>query len=257
MYKHVIVPFDGTRPAQGATMVGADLARLLGAELVVMTANGIDRPSSVRQVKERAMAMSDGTVTVWVEPTANEVDAMATMVDYRPSSLICMSSSARTGVRRAAYGSLAERLVRDLDAPLVIVGPRWAGASIADLRHLVVCVDETPKAETAVDLAAAWAAEIPLNATLLHVRSDAHAPPVDLDRLAGPLAERCDIVDRLTIESSDVVDGILEVVDGSMSPLVVLATGARVGLDRIRHGSVMASLISKCEVPVLVQRGPS
>jgi nucleotide-binding universal stress UspA family protein len=257
LYEHIIVPFDGTAPAQGATMVGADLARMLGAELVVMTANGMGRAASVGHVKEQAIAISDHSVTVWVEPNANEVEAIATMITFRPKSLICMSTSGRTGVRRAAYGSMPERLVRVVDAPLVLLGPRWTGASIADLRHLVVCVDATPKAEVSVALAAMWAAALPVNATLLHVRTDSSESRVDLDRLAVPLEGRCKIVDKVTVEKADVAQGILDVVKDSGRPLVVMATGARVGLDRMVHGSVMASLISKCDVPVLVQRGPS
>jgi MinD-like ATPase involved in chromosome partitioning or flagellar assembly len=257
LYEHIIVPFDGTSAAQGASMVGVDLARRMEAELVVMTASGMDGAASVRQLKARSMAMSDASVTIWQEPEVNEVKAISSMVGFRPNSLICMSTSARTGVRRAAYGSLAERLLRELDVPLVLVGPRWAGGSVADLSHLVICVDATPRADAAVALAATWAGALPLTATLVHVRTDIDAPRVDLDRLAEPLEPWCPLIEKLTVQNSDVVEGILEVVKDSISPLVVMAASVRGGLDRMVHGSVMASLIGKCEVPVLVRRAGS
>ncbi|MGZ4693089.1 MAG: universal stress protein [Acidimicrobiales bacterium] len=256
MYDHIIVPFDGTERAQRASLVGADLGHLLGAELVVMTADDIDREPAIRRVKQRAMDLSDETVTVWVEPMANEAKAVSTMIDFRPNSLICMATSGRTGVRRAAYGSLAERLLHDLDAPILLIGPRWAGASVVDLRHLVVCVDHTTTSEAAIPLAASWAEALPLDATLIHVCTDDDEPPVDLDRLALPLEQRCRIVDKVVVENHDAVAGILDVVQHSISPLVVMATSARGGIDRLLHGSVTASLVSRCEAPVLVQRGP-
>lgn len=255
MYDYVIVPFDGTERAQRASLVGADLGHMFGAELVVMTADDIDREPAIRRVKQRAMDLSDDTVTVWVEPTANEVRAVSTMIDHRPSSLICMATSGRTGVRRAAYGSLAERLLHDIEAPILLIGPRWAGASVVDLRHLVVCVDHTTTSEAAVPLAASWAEALPLDATLIHVCTEDDETPVDLDRLALPLEERCRIVDKVVVENRDPVAGILDVVAHSISPLVVMATSGRGGIDRMLHGSVAASLISRCAVPVLVRRG--
>lgn len=255
-YQHVIVPFDGTDRAQRATNVGAELAHMMGADLVVMTAHDAGDGESLRKVKDRAKAMSHAAATIWIEPQANEAKAVATMLSYRPHSLICMSTTARTGVLRAAYGSMAERLLHSIDAPLLLIGPRWAGASVTDLRHLVVCVDGSPTSEAAIPLAGAWADAMPLNVTMLHVRTGDAEPAVDLDRLAFPLEQRCEIVDKVVVDNPDVVKGILEVVDHSTSPFVVMATHARTGRDRIISGSVMASLIAKCEVPVLVQRGP-
>jgi nucleotide-binding universal stress UspA family protein len=255
MYEYVIVPFDGTKQAQQASLVAADLAHLMGAELVVMTAHGIDTADAIAKVKDRAMAMSDTSVTVWIEPVANEAKAVASMLSFRPNSLICMSTSGRTGVLRATYGSMVERLLREVDAPIVAIGPKWAGTSVVDLSHLVVCMDGTPTAEAAIPLAARWAALRPLNVTLVHVRSRHDEASVDLDRLGQTLESTCEIVDRVTVDDDDVVDGILEVVHHSISPFVVIATSARTGLDRFVHGSVTASLLAKCPVPVLVQRG--
>ena len=256
MYEHVIVPFDGTKQAQRASMVGADLSHMMGAELVVMTAHGIDSDRGIAQVKERAKVMSDPSVTVWIEPIANEAKAVASVVEHRPNSLICMSTSARTGVRRAVYRSLAERLLRELDAPILLVGPHWQGGSVVDLSHLVVCLDGSATAEAAIPLAGAWAELRPLNVTLVHVHQNDGELAVDLDRLAWPLESRCEIVDRVVVENDDVVDGILEVVSNSLSPFVVMATRARAGLERVAYGSVTASMLARSPVPVLVQRGP-
>jgi nucleotide-binding universal stress UspA family protein len=56
------------------------------------------------------------------------------------------------------------------------------------------------------------------------------------------------------VRNPDVVDGIVQVVEGSLKPLVVMATSARSGVDRMLHGSVMAALMAKCVAPVLVWR---
>ena len=53
-------------------------------------------------------------------------------------------------------------------------------------------------------------------------------------------------------------DGDLVMAAEKVTPEAInfMATHGRGGVDRMLHGSVMASLISKCEVPILVQRGP-
>ena len=42
----------------------------------------------------------------------------------------------------------------------------------------------------------------------------------------------------------------------STASMVVLATHARSGLDRLVKGSFLADLARRCPLPILVQRGP-
>ena len=255
MYQHIIVPFDGTALALDVGLAATDLSEMFGAELVLATA--ADLPDvHIEEFKASAMARSDQRVTVWVEPNRAEADAISTVVHHRPNSLVCMYTSARTGVRRAVYGSLAERLLQRTDAPLLLFGPSWEQGSMINLRNMIVCVDASPTAEAAIPLAGAWARSRPLTAVVVHVRTRPDAPELDLTPLAYPLGFVCPEVRRLTLDDPDPVDAVVNLARASTASMVVLATHARIGLDRLVKGSFLADLAQRCPLPILVQRGP-
>lgn len=255
MYEHIIVPFDGTAAALAAGLAATDLSEVFGAELVLATAADLDG-DLVEQFKASAMARSDAHVTVWVEPSHVEAEAIATVAAHRPNSLICMYSNARTGVRRAVYGSLAEYLVRATDAPVVLFGPNWQPSSLVNLRNLIICLDGTPTAEAAIPLAASWARVLPLTAVLVHVRTGQDEPAVDLARLSYPLGFCCSEVQCLTVDDRRPVDAIVELARDSAASMLVMATHARTGFDRLVNGSLTAEVAQRAPLPVLVQQGP-
>jgi len=255
MYDHIVVPFDGSAPALAAGLAATDLSEMFGAELVLATAADLE-PDRVDEFKASAMARSTRRATVWVEPSRAEADGISAVVGYRPNSLICMYTNARTGVRRAVYGSLAERLLRSTDAPVMLFGPEWRHSSVVNLRNMVVCVDASPTAEAAIPLAGAWARSMPLTAVVVHVRTGSEEPELDLTPLAYPLDFCCPEVRLVTLDDAHPVDAVVALAAASTASMVVLATHARTGLDRLLKGSFLADLAARCTLPILVQRGP-
>ena len=255
MYEHIVVPFDGTAAAQRAGMVGADLAEMFDAELVMATAADLEG-DGLRALKAAAAEMTDSHATVWVEPNPSDTDAIDTVLRFRPHSLICMHSSGRTGVRRAVYGSFAERLLRQLDVPVLVLGPHSVHSSIVNLRSVIVCVDGTPTSDAAVALAMAWAQVMPLNATVVHVRRHADEPMVDLDPTVAALRRCCEVVEPVSAVDHDAVGSVVDLARNSSGSLVVMATHARTGLQRVLQGSFSSEICHRSPLPVLVQRGP-
>ncbi len=256
MYEHIIVPFDGTAAALAAGLAATDLSERFGAELVLATAADLDEVR-IEQFKAAAMDRSDHRVTVWVEPAHVEAEAIATVAAHRPNSLICMYSHARTGVRRAVYGSLAEYLLRHTDSPVLVFGPNWEHGSLVNLRNLIVCLDGTPTAEAAIPLAASWAQAMPLTAVVLHVDTgDAEQPAVDLARLAFPLEQCCAELERVTVPDTRPVEVIIDMAQTSTASMLVMATHGRAGFDRLMRGSLTAEVAQRSPIPVLIRRGP-
>jgi len=263
-YEHVIVPFDGSPDAQRAAMAGSDVASLMGAELVMATIGAEGRRVDDAR-KNRAVHLSDERATVWVEPGHSSVVALQTMVHYRPHTIVCMYTHARTGVLHAVYGSLADQLLQELDAPLLLIGPRCRDPKVATTRHLVVCVDHTDASATAVDLAASWAGAVPdaasvntttpaaPNATVVYAyeRDEIVA---DVDELIAPLAAMCPIVEKVAIARRSYLDGVLDIVRHSSSAIVVTAWSPSAGFGRMRHDPFLSELSLKSPVPILVQR---
>jgi nucleotide-binding universal stress UspA family protein len=256
VYEHIVVPFDGSADAHRAVMAGTDLSRLFGAELVVVTASPVDNSGSLETLKASAMAKSDRNATVWIEPEPSMPTAVSMVTNFRPKSLICMVSDGRAGLRRAFAGSPVERILRQTDAPMLVLGPLWDGSSLTNVRNLVVCVDGSATAEAAIPLAANWASALRLDVTMVHVRTDRSALPVDLDRLAYPLAWSADKVQTLAVDHGDPVAGLLEVLEDIPASIVVVATKSLTGLDRLVHHSFTGDLSRRCPVPMLVRHGP-
>lgn len=255
MYDHIIVPFDGTIRSLGASNLGADLSSMLDAKLVVITASGVDTERGLWTLKARAMEMGTETAQVWVEPERKPAKAIANADHYRTNSLICMSTHARSGVRRMVFGSVAEDVLREIDTPVLLIGPDCDLQHAADIRQVILCLDGTPTSEAAVPLAGAWASAFGLRCLLLSVVDRAHATaPPDLDRFARTLEAICP-VEALEIDGSDPLATILDTTKHATGSILVMATHGRVGFDRFAHGSMMADVVRQSSIPVLVQRG--
>lgn len=256
MYEHIIVPFDGSARAVGASLIGADLSRIFGARLLVVTASGADQGAPLQQLKDRAIEMSKESVDVWVEGVRKPARAVGVATSYRPKTLICMATHARSGLGRLVYGSVAERVVRQLDEPVLLLGPECDFRDPADFRQVILCIDGTPTSEAAVPLAAAWAHALGLRCLLLNAVDERSEPVItpDLNRYEKTLREICD-VEQLRVRAANPVDGLVDVARHATGSLLVMATHGRRGFDRLRNGSAVVEVVGQSPIPVLVQRG--
>jgi nucleotide-binding universal stress UspA family protein len=256
VYEHVIVPFDGTEPAQRAATVAAELAQRFDAELVLATASDLDT-DEIERLKAAAQDRSDAKVTAWVEQGSSQVDAIAEVVGHRPNSLLCMYSSGRTGIRRVVYGSLAERLLHHLDVPVVVLGPQAEQDTIRDHHSLLVCVDSSATSDAAVALAEQWGRQLALSATVAHIRGHDDDPELDLEPVLTRLRAACPVVEAVQPSASDPAGALVDLAQHTTGALVVIGTHARSRAQRLLHTSVAAELIHGSPQPLLVQRGPA
>lgn len=259
MYEHIIVPFDGSPRAKEAALFGADVGKLFGARLHLVTSAELTEATGLPQLKQQAVAMSDESVDVWVEPDKSPAGGLATVIAHRPNSLVCMSTTGRSGLMRAVYGSVAEDLVRQIDAPIIMIGPKCDQRDPADIRQLVVCVDSNEASSAAVVMGADWAAALKVPITLLHVRPSRTKPgedDVDLQPFVEHLLGANQVVEEYVVADDDTPQAILNVLAKSGGAMAVMATHARSGLSRVRRGSVLADVVRRSTVPVLVRHAP-
>jgi nucleotide-binding universal stress UspA family protein len=255
LYSHIIVPFAGDEPSRRAAAVGADLSRLFSNRLVIVTATPDSGGAEVQALKDRAQAMSDERVDVWIEPNNKPVDAIVTTVTYRPRALVCMFTHARQGVRRAVYGSTAEEVIARVDVPVVLLGPNYPSGEPTDIRQLVVCVDESATSQSALPLAAQWAQHLHLPCTLLHVDHEGErrrGKGPDLPMMAALLERVSPRVEIVVENQKDVAAGILEICKPSSRSMAVMATHDDMG--RASAGIDVMKVVERAQVPVLVER---
>jgi nucleotide-binding universal stress UspA family protein len=136
MFKKILVPLDGSALAEGILPEVTELARTLGAELLLLRAAlahvfpGID-PSDeeVRVVHE-----AEGYVGALAGKLAETGIPIRTAVRYgKPAveiikhiadnqvDLVAMSTHGRSGLSRLVMGSVAEAIVRSAGVPVLLV----------------------------------------------------------------------------------------------------------------------------------------
>jgi nucleotide-binding universal stress UspA family protein len=153
-YRRILVPLDGTELSETALPHAEALARLAGAELVVLRAylppaEPAPSPGLLVGVNRRALerAMTDGrnmrhaseryleaiaegledsdveVTTVPIEGAAGE--AIVREATAREVDLIVMATHARHGVGRLLAGSVAEHVLHHTTIPVYLVHPHF------------------------------------------------------------------------------------------------------------------------------------
>jgi nucleotide-binding universal stress UspA family protein len=269
MISKVMLPLDGSAMAERALPIAQQVAAATTAEIHVLR---VVEPLPIIPMP-RTMGM-DGTMAVayvpspvadeaWAAVTRSADDYLAAqrphfsavmparvqterltgnvavaLLDYIRSAgidLVVMCSHGRSGISRFALGSIADRLLRDGTAPVLLV--RAFGEPVR-LDQAVVCLDGSPRAEQALAMVTGLAPAVIREVTLLRVvGSQAEGLEAEnyLDTAARTIPQ-----DALTcstrVEMGDAAERILAV--SSPDRLVVLVTHGRSGLLRWAMGSV-------------------
>lgn len=148
----ILVPLDGFRFAEAAVPVAISLARALGAVLDLV--HVVPRPwTFVADISETIERQLGEAATVYLERLAAQIpqdvkveghvrqgSPAAAILDYREAAaagLIVMSTHGRSGLRRWALGSVADRVLHASDRPVLLVRP-----AADDSAHALFAVEE-------------------------------------------------------------------------------------------------------------------
>lgn len=294
MFKKLVVPLDGSPLAERALTVAAQLACHDGAQVIMVRV----------PVAERAyMPAADGYGLLYPEeyfgassneafeylkavqtqraghgfPIAGEVvdgDPAGAIVDtarQHRADLIAMSSHGYSGLTRWILGSVAERVLREADCPVLVV------RSAEPIKHMLVTLDgSTISAHVlapALDVAQALGATV----TLLRVVPELSAGDMhDLDEyeagLGGRLAQeyqedanhyleghaqafvRGGLDVQCAVRAGSAANVILKLVEEKAIDVVAMATHGRTGLRRWIYGSVTEKVLHSAACSMLVVR---
>ncbi len=288
----VLVPLDGSDVAERALPYAAAVARALGAPLVLVsvrqpapaalrTRRASEADDAERQTEAAARAYLDeasarlGTA-IAVETVVRGGEAAAEIIALageRGARLLVMSTHGRSGIRRWMRGSVANRILRDAAAPVLVVGPHVpaAGDALA-LRHLAVPLDGSPLAEAALPVAGALARALDARVTLVRVIAWAvesypfspvalSLPELD-DELEADARAYLHPRSAAITGAQEVVlhghtaDRLCEFVEAERIDLLVMTTHGRSGVVRAVLGST-ADRVLQCPAPVLLVRPPA
>ncbi|MFP4218585.1 MAG: universal stress protein [Salinarchaeum sp.] len=147
MFDRILIPTDGSEPAEHAIPTGIDLAAAhdatvyaiyvvepvpLGGYAAGMSAASSEHSAYTEQQEEEAEAALDIVSNAGREADVDVVEtikygepdeAIVTYAETNDIDLIVMGTHGRSGADRLVIGSVAEKVVRGSSVPVLTVGP--------------------------------------------------------------------------------------------------------------------------------------
>lgn len=299
--RRIVVPLDGSAFAESALPLAAAIAHRRGARLDLVT---VHRPFPVSDLSLAAAAELEAQIRAEeqahltkqaarvgsnykVRVTSTLLDgelvlALGAYIATEPTELVVLSTHGRGGVRRLVLGSIADRLVRELHVPLLLVRPSAPMPTIppSEPSHVLVPLDGSPLAESVIDQVVALFPPantvlqlvhtvVPLE--LLTVPLGLPLPPMHSEAMTHNLLAAQRYVHGVAVRlrhqgfkvHSEVVThrspatAILEYAREYHSQMIAIATRGLGGFDRLMLGSVADKVVRGAETPVLVWNPPA
>jgi nucleotide-binding universal stress UspA family protein len=301
-FRSIVVPLDGSKLAEHALPVAAAIARAAQARLRLVFVHQLPPPPNdptsaklyvsvdlaVRKAERSylrglATRLRDtwGIKVTTVSPTGPVTDTLVAWIEDVEADMVVMTTHGRGAIGRAFLGSVADRLVRTLEVPIILLRPQAGAAAPPEKldwspREIVAGLDGSRLAEAVLPPAVELARLFRVTVTLVRVVQPLAVvtePP-----LPFPVGYEEQITESLRREAQNYLDSVAEVLrkDGveatgvarigwstaetllEVTPegagLLAIATHGYGGLKRALVGSVADKLIRAAQVPVLVVR---
>jgi nucleotide-binding universal stress UspA family protein len=306
MYKRILVPLDGSELGEMALPYAEELAEKLDSEVILLnvrtTGEDPDNPdhrvylSRMAATAEQNMKKSgDAAPGQKLKVTSAIIGSPGIMthaaeeiVDYADKekvSLIAMATHGRTGIKRWALGSTADKVVRAARCPVLLVRAHVAVPGKIKLDKVLVPLDGSQLSETVLPHVESLADKLRCQVILLHVvvppyhiypvaemagyysgsaiirvpYTDEELKPQKegaeeyLQKVTAKLAQM-GIAASHKMRVGPAADEIIEVADELEVDLVVMSTCGESGFTRWEHGSVATKVLHAGNTPLLLIR---
>jgi nucleotide-binding universal stress UspA family protein len=311
MYRSLLVPLDGSPFAEHALALALSIAKRAEAEVKlvyvydplqadyseanlltkhVWTTEWTDRYRAYLDDIAQRLGAGGAKITA---PAILQGDVSSTICRYAIDNqvdLVVMTTHARGPVARMWLGSVADRLIRELSRPVLLVRPSDEKVDLtADpiFRHALIPLDGTPAAEEILKPGVALGELMGAEYTLLRVvrpGAPVHYPPegalpdsspesireqlqrVDtelrrqgqeyLDEVAHRLRGDLLRVHTRVIQETHAAEAVIDAAQELSSDLIAMQTHGRRGVSRLLLGSVADKVLRGSKVPLLLQGPP-
>jgi nucleotide-binding universal stress UspA family protein len=162
MFKHILVPLDGSKLAEAAVPIAASLAQKLNAPVTLLHIIEQDAPQEIH--KEHHITEAEEASAYLAEvarrgfPADTRVDTHVhtaavkdipgsivehALMEFQPD-LIIMCTHGSGGMRDLLYGSIAQQVVAQGSTPLLLVKPNVENPAAFKLENILVPLDTGP-----------------------------------------------------------------------------------------------------------------
>ena len=183
MFERILLPLDGSQLAEAAIPYGAELAARLGSELILFhvcakehqpfknmhqlylreIVNGLERYMEKRFPRCEDWAVCSETIV------GEAADAICEYAEKNDIRLIVMAAHGGSGLKYWAVGSVADKVVRAIDIPMLLIRVK-EGRPIEGKKRLIsrilLSLDGSDTSETAVPYAEELAKRLKASITL-------------------------------------------------------------------------------------------
>ncbi|CAN5864386.1 hypothetical protein BH18ACI4_BH18ACI4_28330 [soil metagenome] len=258
-FQRIVIPLDGSGFAEHSIPTAEILSRAYGASVTILNVRGSSEAernlnSYVSQV---AWRMNQSGIPVEVVDKEGEVpEQINELVTEIAADLIVMSTHGMPGLDRYYVGDVANKLIRILSTPVLLLRPTEAWQSrTTQFKRLLVTLDGSEAAEAVLRYARTLARTFESEIILLSVpESDAEHARIEeyLNSVTSALGDIGHSA-RALVAGSGALRSILEVSASEQADLIMMTTHGRGALEREASiGSVADRVIDAANCPVFL-----
>lgn len=288
MSKKILVPLDGSSVSEATLPWLRYIAENEAVEATIF--RSFEPPSSVYLVPEMAVPTAGylslehlgNQVIEYLKRTSEDLSDLPVETDMtcgyaaeeileraESSDLVLIASHGRSGLGRWLLGSVATKVARGSDTPVMIVrGVEEKETAVTPkIETILVPLDGSGASENALNEAVSWAKAYSARLVLYQSMSSATLPDpqmVEAARAEFVRAEKylnmkrdecADIHVSVEVEEAHPAEGILKAASRNKADLIIMTSHGRGGLARWMLGSVAERVVQSSGCPVLVVRG--
>ncbi len=279
MFERIVIPLDGSATAERVLSQAARLLRRHDSEILLVRAVFVP-PSLARIDTAKLQAAEVKAAEDYLEETSERLrlqgiraktkivngpaaDAILDAAHAEKGTLIALATHGRTGLGRWMLGSVAEKIVRASDLPVLLLHsfrpeskgpPVPVGDGLTPFRRIVVPMDGSRNAEAILPAAEQFASLFESEVLIVHVApaGEPEAGP-ELEATVARLSKAGLKAKSLRLEG-DPAGRILDAAESESADLIAMTTHGRSGVSRWILGSVTERVLRASTIPLLIVR---
>ncbi|MCE9583831.1 MAG: universal stress protein [Planctomycetes bacterium] len=281
MLERILVPLDGSEIAEAVLGQACRLLRLKDAEVLLFEAvpvpvqPGLEYAPLLADLKTEAeryvgalskQLVGEGVRARGIVRVGGEAAGVLDVAKEEKATLIAMATHGRTGMSRFVFGSVAEKVLRASDVPVLLVRSYRAAAVGADrtpvqeipFRKILFPVDGSETSLAILPQIRDFAKSVGAAVIVLGVvepqsqGKTGHGEP--LVRLATKALAEAGVPVDPVVRLGDPASEILDASKRHDVDLIAMSTHGRSGVSRWVFGSVTEKVLRGATVPLLVLR---
>jgi nucleotide-binding universal stress UspA family protein len=250
-----VVPLDGSDYSSRAVPVVSAWATRFDVDVFLTTTpatlDGHDRTRVPSWLESLVAGLGDARVKAIVADVGDPVAGIDALLEEHPGAVVAMATHGRGTVATIALGSVAQRIVREVRVPTMLVGRSCVPSPMTG--PVVVCHDGSDAADAVLPVARAWAKKLELPIELVHVFhpldvASAEAPTEAVHAARDFLGAETPVHVVRDSSPANAIDAVAHRLGAS---LIAMSTHGRTGLARLALGSVAMGVVRASTCPIL------